>query len=64
MAREGLAATVVPRVLIRALGDLRGTRVLPLVDPEVSKPIALATLERDPELPTVTALRQVVASLR
>lgn len=64
MAREGLAAAVVPRVLVRALGDLRGTKVLPLIDPVVSKPIALATLDRDPELPTVTALRQVVASLR
>ena len=64
MAREGLAATVVPRVLVRALGDLKGTRVLPLIDPVVSKPICLATLTRDPELPTVAALRAVVASLR
>ncbi|WP_170371741.1 LysR family transcriptional regulator [Ruegeria arenilitoris] len=64
MAHEGLAATVVPRVLVRALGDLKGTRVLPLVDPVVSKPICLATLARDPELPTVGALRQVVTSLR
>ena len=64
MAREGLAATVVPRVLVRALGDLKGTRVLPLIDPVVSKPICLATLIRDPELPTVAALRAVVASLR
>ena len=37
MAREGLAATVVPRVLVRALGDLKGTKVLPLIDPVVSK---------------------------
>ncbi|MGV6803871.1 MAG: LysR family transcriptional regulator [Ruegeria sp.] len=64
MTREGLAATVVPRVLVRALGDLKGTRVLPLVDPVVSKPICLATLVRDPELPTVDALRRVVTSLR
>ncbi len=64
MAREGLAATVIPRVLVRALGDLKDTKVLPLVDPVVSKPICLATLTRDPELPTVGALRDVVASLR
>ena len=64
MTREGLAATVVPRVLVRALGDLKGTRVLPLIDPVVSKPICLATLARDPELPTVDALRRVVTSLR
>ncbi len=64
MAREGLAATVVPRVLLRSLGDLKGTKVLPLIDPVVSKPICLATLTRDPELPTVEALRAVVTSLR
>ena len=64
MAREGLAATVVPRVLVRALGDLKGTKVLPLVDPVVSKPICLASLTRDPELPTIQALRSVVTSLR
>ncbi len=64
MAREGLAATVVPRVLVRALGTLKGTRVLPLISPEVSKPICLATLTRDPELPTVAALKRVVTSLR
>lgn len=64
MAREGLAATVVPRVLVRALGQPEGTRALPLTQPEVSKPICLATLTRDPELPTVAALRRVVTSLR
>lgn len=65
MAKEGLSATVLPRVLIRALGgDLDGVRVLPLTEPDVSKPICLATLTRDPELPTVSALRRVVASLR
>lgn len=64
MAREGLAATVVPRVLVRALGEPAGTRALPLIEPEVSKPICLATLTRDPELPTVSALRRVVTSLR
>ncbi len=64
MAREGLAATVVPRVLMRALGDLQATKVLPLTDPVVSKPICLATLTRDPELPTVGALKAIVTSLR
>jgi DNA-binding transcriptional LysR family regulator len=64
MAREGLAATVIPRVLVRALGDLKDTRVLSLIEPVVSKPICLATLTRDPELPTVAALRTLMASLR
>jgi len=64
MAREGLAAPVLPSVLVRALGDLKGTRVLALTDPVVSKPICLATLTRDPELPTVAALRAVVTSLQ
>lgn len=64
MAREGLAAAVVPRVLVRALGHLEGTKTLSLVDPVVSKPICLATLSRDPELPTIDALRRVVTALR
>ncbi|WP_171131806.1 MULTISPECIES: LysR family transcriptional regulator [unclassified Ruegeria] len=63
MAREGLAATVVPSVLVHALGDLEGTKVLPLIEPVVSKPICMATLARQPELPTVAALRAVVTSL-
>ncbi|MFA3918585.1 LysR family transcriptional regulator [Ruegeria hyattellae] len=63
MAREGLAASVLPQILMASLGDLDGTVVRPLTDPEVSKPICLATLERDPDLPTIVALRDVVASL-
>lgn len=64
MACEGLAATVVPAVLSDALGTLKGTKVLPLVDPVVSKPICLATLDRQPELPTVDALREVATQFR
>lgn len=60
MARAGLAATVVPAVLVDALGDLPGTVVLPLIDPVVSRPICLATLDRRSERPTIGALRQVV----
>ncbi|MDP5218652.1 LysR family transcriptional regulator [Ruegeria sp. 2205SS24-7] len=63
LAREGLAATVLPEILVASLGVLEGTVVRPLIDPEVSKPICLATLDRDPDLPTIAALRSVVASL-
>lgn len=62
MAREGLAATVVPQVLATALGDLQGTRTLTLTDPMVARPICLATLHRQPDLPTVAALKALVAS--
>ena len=60
MAREGLAATIVPRVLVEALGELGGTVVLPLVDPEVVKSICLVTPTRTPGLAAVEALRRVL----
>lgn len=60
MAQRGTVATILPRALVDALGDLQGTRVLTLCDPEPSKPICLATLDRDPALTTVQALKQVI----
>ena len=62
MTREGLVATILPRALVDALGDLGGTRVLTLIEPEQARPICIATLERRPELTTVKALKEVVAS--
>lgn len=61
LARKGSAATILPRALVEALGDLRGTRALPLTDPEPTKPICLVSLDRQPDLTTVRALKQVVA---
>ena len=61
MARLGSAATIVPRALVEALGDLAGTRVLTLVDPDQARPICIATLDRSPELTTVGALKTLVA---
>ncbi len=60
MAREGLAATILPRVLVEALGDLAGTVVLPLTGPELTKSICLVTPSRAPGLATVEALRRVL----
>lgn len=60
MAREGLAATIVPSVLIDALGDLGQTVVLPLTDPDVAKAICLVTPARTPGLAAVEALRRVL----
>ncbi|MEW2915276.1 LysR family transcriptional regulator [Leisingera sp. JC11] len=62
LAREGSAATILPRALMQALGDLGGTRVLALVEPEQARPICIATLDRTPELTTVRALKEVVAT--
>jgi DNA-binding transcriptional LysR family regulator len=59
MAREGLAAAIVPLVLIESLGDMSGTVVLPLIDPTLSKPICLATPVRQVEMPVVRALKAV-----
>ena len=61
MARAGSVATILPRALVDALGDLAGTRVLSLVEPEQLRPICIATLDRQPELTTVRALKEVIA---
>jgi len=62
MARAGSVATILPRALVDALGDLAGTRVLSLVEPEQLRPICIATLDRQPELTTVRALKEVIAA--
>ena len=64
MAREGLAATIVPQVLVSSLGDLSGTTVLKLTDPTLGKPICLATPVRQRQMPVVQALRQVAMAYR
>lgn len=66
MAREGAVATILPKALADALGEISGTRALALVDEgEVAaqaRPICLASLQRNPELTTVASLRRVVAA--
>ena len=59
MACEGLAATVVPAILLDSLGKLEGTAALPLVGPELTKSISLISLARVHGLPTVEALKDV-----
>ncbi len=61
MAREGACATVVPHVLVEALGPLPNTLALPLVEPDLRKDICLVTAIRAPGLPTVEALRCLAA---
>jgi len=60
MAREGLCATILPAVLTSALGDLGGTVVLPLTEPELKRSICLVSPVRTPGLPAVEALRRLV----
>ena len=60
MAFEGLAATVVPSVLLDTFGTLQGTVALPMVEPELRKNISLVTGTRMSGLPTVEALRKVL----
>lgn len=62
LAREGSAATILPRALVEALGPLEGTRTIPLNSPKQVKPICLAALDRTPELTTLRALREVVVA--
>lgn len=61
MAREGMGATVLPRVMIETLGDLRGTVLLPLIEPVIAKPVGLVTPKRAQSIPVVEALRRIVA---
>ena len=62
MAREGACATVVPHVLVEALGPLSNISVLPLTEPDLRKRICLVVAGREPRLPTVEALRQVATA--
>lgn len=62
MARAGSVATILPQALVEALGPLQGTRTLRLVDPQPSWPICLASVERQPELTTIRALKAVIAA--
>lgn len=73
MARTGTVATVLPRALVRALGPMDGTKVLDLCESvaqnadansseedATSRPICLASIDRQPELTTVRALREII----
>ena len=59
LAREGLAATVVPKVLLEGLGTPDGTRAIQLEGAEPDKTICLVTPSRKTELPVVAALRKI-----
>lgn len=61
MAANGMAATVVPEHLVQSLGGVQGTVALPLTEPELDKDMALVSARREPGLPTVEALRRVLA---
>lgn len=62
MAVAGVAATVVPQVMVDTLGPVRGVLALPLVAPVVEKDVSFITLLRPHGLPAVEALRDVLLS--
>lgn len=57
-AAHGLAATILPQVLVEGLGQPRGTVALPLVEPILENAIVLVAPKRSPALPSVEALRR------
>ncbi|KMW60494.1 transcriptional regulator, LysR family [Candidatus Rhodobacter oscarellae] len=63
MVREGLAATVVPEILLDSLGPLEGTEALALTEPVLAKSISFVSAARGPGLATVEALRDIVDAL-
>ncbi|WP_435140354.1 LysR family transcriptional regulator [Pseudopelagicola sp. nBUS_19] len=57
MAAQGIAATVVPELLVQSFGGIEGTVALPLQAPVLEKEVSLVSTVRDPGLSTVSALR-------
>ncbi|WP_428929026.1 LysR family transcriptional regulator [Marinibacterium sp. SX1] len=64
LAVQGLAATVLPRVLADSMGGFDGALTLPLVEPFHERSVCLVSSNRDTGLPTVEALRAVVTKSR
>ena len=64
MAVQGLAATVLPRVLVESLGGVAGALPLSLVEPVQEKSVSLVSGLRDTGLPTLEALRSVTTKSR
>lgn len=61
IAKQGIAATIVPKVLIEELGDEGDIRVLDLVEPTVEKDIALVVPRQASKTIITNALREAVA---
>ncbi|MEL7214990.1 MAG: LysR family transcriptional regulator [Pseudomonadota bacterium] len=60
IAKQGTAATIVPKVLIEELGDEGDIAVLDLVEPRVEKKIALVAARQTSKTIIVNALRAAV----
>lgn len=60
IAKQGTAATIVPKVLIEELGDEGDIAVLDLVEPRVEKKIALVAARQTTKTVIVNALRAAV----
>ena len=64
LAREGVAATIVPRVLLDGLGTPDGTVVVELDGAEPDKLICLVTPNRRSPLPAVEAMRKLAKEMQ
>ncbi|MEM9344696.1 MAG: LysR family transcriptional regulator [Pseudomonadota bacterium] len=62
MASRGVGATVIPEVLATALGTVRNTRMLRLVDPEIEKSICFVARGQGARTPAVAALAELLSS--
>jgi len=62
LAAEGMSATVVPEVLITTFGAIGDCVALPLTEPRLEKTVSLVAPIRDPDLPTIEALRRILTS--
>ena len=60
MALQGTGATVLPQVLVEALGSFERASLVPLTDPVVERSVCLVTPRRGQGIPVVDALRRTV----
>ncbi|MEO0990834.1 MAG: LysR family transcriptional regulator [Pseudomonadota bacterium] len=59
-ARSGVAATIVPKVLIEELGDLKDVVVKSLTEPDVIRSVSLVSPYQTRKFPLVNAFREIV----
>lgn len=56
-------SSVMPAVLVEALGPMKGVQAIPIVEPDISQTIGLVASSREPTTPMIAAFVGIVRSL-
>ena len=56
-------ASIMPEILVDALGPMEGVRAIPITAPDLEHTIGLVAPRREPSTPIVTALVAIARSL-